>query len=191
MNKPFYRVTLLLALISSMLISAVPAKSDLVRLTIINNSNRHISLKLVGDNFYYLTVEPGDTQIFTPMRGIYTATLYSCGISVSQAFDLTKRQTLIVPTCGTKALKSSPKPGMIDGGELLKLVKVTFKNKTFGYMTLIFKGPQTYVFSFAKGDVKSFTIPKGKYTYWLYGCGTILTASFHAEANKVKEFSCP
>jgi hypothetical protein len=197
-NARRFTLLILLALVASALIAAAPApaqaglaKSDLVRLTIINQDKAFVSLRLYGDQFYYLPVNAGETRIYTPARDVYTATLFSCGVYTTQTLDLTRQYTLVVPACGTKATQGPTEAGTIDAGDLLKLVKVTLVNETGNYMLLILEGPQTYVFSFDKDEERSFTITKGEYTYRQYACGTIFSANFYAHANKVKEFDCP
>ena len=80
---------------------------------------------------------------------------------------------------------------VIDGGMILKLVKVTFVNDTERYMKVIMTGPATYVFSFNKDEEKTYTISKGEYDYTVYGCGGSFKGTFYAQADKVKEFKCP
>jgi hypothetical protein len=118
-------------------------------------------------------------------------TFYSCGQYVNKELDLTKIKTLVVPSCGTVAYNSKPTAGVIDGGKILKLVKVTFENQTENYMKAILEGPATYVFSFGKDQEKTYTISKGEYTYTLYGCGGSFSGSFYASHNKVMKFKCP
>ena len=185
--------------ISSILLAAllVPlqqshAKSALVGFRFVNESDRLASLRLYGNGqFYYFLVFPGEEKYFTPVRGEYDATFFSCGQYVNQEFDLTRKFTLVVPSCGTVAYNNKPPAGVVDGGKILKLVKVTFENETDGYMKVILEGPATYVFSFNKDQDKTYTISKGEYTYTLYGCAGSFEGSFYAQHNKVKTFKCP
>ncbi len=187
-------------ILASMLLAAflVPqqiaqAKSDLVGFTFTNDSARLASLRLYGNGeFYYFLLYPGQSKYFTPVRGVYDATFFSCGQYVNQELDLTKHTKMIVPACGTHAHNTkNPPPGVIDGGKVIRLVKVTFENETNGYMKVILQGPATYVFTFNKGESKTYTISKGEYEYKVYGCGGSFTKHFYATHNKVKEFTCP
>jgi hypothetical protein len=110
---------------------------------------------------------------------------------MNRELDLTRGQTLVVPPCGTKAYNGPAPAGVIDGGGILKLVKVTFENDTGGYLKVILYGPSTYVFTFAKDESKTYTISKGDYSYTLYGCGTSFTKNFYPFHNKVMTFECP
>lgn len=195
-NKIFKLV--LSVILASMLLAAffvpqqiVQAKSELVGFTFTNNSDRLASLRLYGNGqFYYFLLFPGESKHYTPVRGEYDMTFYSCGQYVNKEIDLTKIKTLVVPPCGTVAYNNKPASGVIDGGKIIKLVKVTFENETDNYMKAILEGPATYVFSFAKDQEKTYTISKGEYTYTLYGCGGSFSGSFYASHNKVMTFKC-
>ena len=170
----------------------VQAKSELVGFTFTNNSDRLASLRLYGNGqFYYFLLFPGESKYYTPVRGEYDMTFYSCGQYVNKEIDLTKITTLVVPACGTVAYNNKPAAGVIDGGKILKLVRVTFENETDNYMKAILEGPATYVFSFAKDQEKTYTISKGEYTYTLYGCGGSFSKTFYASQDKVMTFKCP
>jgi len=169
------------------------AKSDLVRFTFVNKSDHLASLRLYGnDQFYYFLLRPGETKVYTPVRGEYKMTFFSCGQYINKELDLTKQYTLVVPSCGTYAFtgKKLP-PGKIDGGEIIKLVRVTIENDTDKYMKLILTGPATYVFTFGKDEAKVYTISKGEYDYTMYGCGSTYTGTVTAHAHKTMRFRCP
>ena len=187
-------------ILASMLLAAIltpqqiaSAKSDLVGFTFTNNSDSLASLRLYGNGqFYYFLVFPGETKYFTPVRGVYDMTFFSCGLYVNKEFDLTKQTKLVVPSCGTKGYHNDQTPaGVVDGGQIIKLVKVTFENETDAYMKVILEGPATYVFTFNKDQDKTYTISKGHYTYKIYGCGGSFTGNLYAHHGKVKEFNCP
>jgi hypothetical protein len=149
-------------------------------------------LRLYGnDQFYYFLLKPGETKYYTPVRGEYRVTFFSCGLYVNQKLDLTKQYKLVVPPCGTVAYNGKAPAKVLDGGKIIKLVKVTFENQTDRYMKVILTGPATYVFSFDKDQEKTYSISKGEYNYTVYGCGGSFTGSFYAQADKVKEFKCP
>ena len=171
---------------------AVQAKSELVGFTFTNKSERLASLRLYGNGqFYYFLLFPGESKYYTPVRGEYDVTFYSCGQYVNKELDLSKKSTLVVPPCGTVAYNGQAPAGTVDGGKILKLVKVTFENETDNYMKVILQGPGTYVFTFNDDQEKTYTISKGDYTYTLYGCGGSFTGTFYAHHNKVMTFKCP
>jgi hypothetical protein len=199
MNKPTFYKILVVILFASMIVSAflvpihaVQAKSELVGFSFTNNSDRLASLRLYGNGqFYYFLLYPGESKYYTPVRGEYDVTFYSCGQYVNRELDLTKKTALVVPPCGLVAYNGNPPAGTIDGGKIIKLVKVTFKNDTERYMKVILEGPATYVFTFGTDQEKTYTISKGTYDYTLYGCGGSFTGSFYAHHNKVMTFKCP
>jgi len=188
-----------LLILASMLLAvfAVPqqiahAEQDLVGFTFSNKSEKIASLRLYGNGqFYYFFLNPGETKYYTPVRGEYKMSFFSCGQYVNKPLDLTKQYKLVVPPCGTVAYNGKTPAKVIDGGKILKLVKVTFVNDTERYMKVIMTGPATYVFSFNKDEEKTYTISKGEYDYTVYGCGGSFKGTFYAQADKVKEFKCP
>jgi hypothetical protein len=198
MDKRTFWILFLIVVMSLLLISAAPtplqaanAKSTNVRLTIINNTNDYVTLKLEGPQFYYFWVKPGETREYTPLRGMYTSRFYSCGVFVNGTFDLTKIQKLIVPACGTKAIKGPDKNHVIDAGKLTKFVKVTFENDTPGWLTILLSGPNKYEVILAKDQVTTIVMMKGEYNYRLYACGSIKDGHLYAMPNKVKTLTCP
>ena len=58
------------------------AASPLMRLVIENNSTHFVSLRLSGPTNYYMSASAGSTSSYTPERGVYSYTLYSCGAYV-------------------------------------------------------------------------------------------------------------
>lgn len=198
-NQKMYKSISFLILMSMVLAAilipqqAAVAKSELVGFTFKNDSNRLASLRLYGNGqFYYFLVQPGQTKYYTPVRGEYDVTFFSCGQYVNRELDLTKQTKLVVPSCGTLAHHNDQTPaGVIDGGQVLRLVKVTFENETEGYMKVILEGPATYVFTFNNDQDKTYTISKGLYTYTVYGCGGSFTGNLYARHGKVKEIHCP
>ncbi len=189
-------------ILASMLLAAfvVPQQTvrasepDLVRFTFSNKSEKLASLRLYGDDgqFYYFLLRPGETKVYTPVRGEYKMSFFSCGQYVNKTLDLTKHTRLVVPPCGTRAYndKKAP-PDLVDGGEVIKLVRVKLVNDTERYMKVILEGPATYVFTFNKDQTKTYTISKGDYNYTVYGCGGSFTGTFYAHALMEFKFKCP
>ena len=186
-------IILSITLISLLLTAAVPmAQSELVALTINNDSDDYVTFKLQGPRFYYLTVKPNTSTTFTIFRGDYNQKFYSCGTFVETTFDLTKKYTIYVPACGEKAFNTDKGSGnTVDAGQLIKLVKVSFENESDANLVLILRGPATYVFFIREGETETYTIAKGDYEITQYGCSTIKNLSYYSYANKVKELSCP
>jgi len=182
-----------LALISVVIMAAVPmAQSELVGLTIDNQSKDYVTFKLLGPQFYFLTVKPHTSNTFTIQRGDYTQKFYSCGAFVNTSLDLTKKNTIVVPPCGEKAFKAGKASSqIIDGGELIKLVKVNFENTTKANLILILNGTSDYVFFIKAGDEATYTISRGTYEVQQWGCKYFKTFNYYPFANKETELTCP
>jgi len=191
MKKHKILTLVLFVLVSILLMAASANASDVVPLTIKNQSDDLVTLRLDGPQFYYLTVKPGQTTTFTIVRGEYSQQYYNCGAFVNSTLDLTKKNTIIVPDCGTKALRN-PKQNTtkVDGGRIIKLVKVSFKNTDEVTMILIFEGSGSYVFTLKPGETKTYTITKGSYNITRLGCVYTRVYNYYALHNKVKEFDC-
>lgn len=194
MNKRSIVTIFILALISAVLIAAVPVEEpDLVSLKIENNTDDYVTFQLDGPQFYYLMVPSQSTKTFTIERGDYTTQkFYSCETFIDTTIDFTKQQTIVVPKCGEKAYKTSAeKNPNIDAGKLLKIVKVTFENPYDYNLILVLSGPADHVFLIEAGNSEDYTIAQGTYDATLYGCTYLKTFQFYPYANKVKELSCP
>ena len=179
-------------LISIVLIAAAPmAKSDLVSLTIDNQSSDLVTLRLQGPQFYYLTVKPETKATYTIVRGEYVQKFYSCQTFKETNLDLTKKNEIVVPPCGEKAFKVAKGTSKIDGSEFVKLIKVTFENPTDHNLILILRGPSEYVFFIRSDQEASYTISKGTYEATQWGCALVKNFTFYPFANRVKELSCP
>ena len=179
-------------LISVVFIAAAPmVKSELVSLTIENQSDDYVTFRLQGPQFYFLMVKPDTSATFTVKRGDYVQRFYSCRTFVNTSLNLTKKNTIVVPPCGEKAFKVDKGASKIDGGNLIKLVKVTFENPTDVNLVLILRGPSEYVFFIRSGEEVSYTIAKGTYEATQWGCRYIKNFNFYPFANKEKELTCP
>ena len=161
-----------------------------VRLTINNNSDRDVWLKLEGNGYYNLHVPAGQSTFFTPKGGVYDYTLHHCGTFVKGELDLTNRETIEVPECGEKAHYGPQDPSFVDEGRMLNLVNVTFENETGYNIMIILEGPTVHVFTFKADEDIEYTIPMGLYSYKIYGCGGIYTGNVFARFHKVKELKC-
>ena len=168
MNKLQLNKIVSFLILASMLLGAfaVPqvaeAKSDLVRFTFVNKSDRIASLRLYGSNnqFYYFLLQPGESKVYTPVRGVYRMSYFSCGQYINKELDLTQIYTFVVPKCGFVAYNGKTPPQKIDGGKVNPLVRVTFRNETDRYMKLILTGASVYVFTFNQDQDKTYTITK-------------------------------
>ncbi len=195
-RKKLNTIVFLLVLASTLLVAAAPgpqqsalAATSLARLTIENNTNDYVTMRLSGPASYYLYVKPGETKIYTLQRGEYSNQFYSCGVFITTTLDMTRHQKMVVPVCGTHATTNPT--SVIDAGMVLRLVKVTLKNATDHNIVIVLNGPSEYAFFLYDQEERSYTIPKGEYTYKIYGCGYIRDGNFYAHALKYKELTCP
>jgi hypothetical protein len=161
-------------------------------LKIENRSAKPVYLWLSGPDYYYFSVAANTTATYTPFKGIYEMTLYSCSLYAYETLDLTRQNNqIIVPDCGEKDGPGTNQPNTTDSSDLLRLVAVDLVNETGGSIFLILSGPAPYVFVIPADDTKEVTIPKGVYSYRLWACGKYETGSFLAYANSTKKFDCP
>jgi hypothetical protein len=191
MKKHKLLIIVLFVMVSILVMGASAEASDVVPLVIKNYSSDYVTLRLDGPRFYYLYVRPGETKTYTIERGEYAQQYYNCGAFVNSGLDLTKKNTIIVPACGSKALKNAGgNTTKVDGGRIIKLVKVSFKNEGDQTMILIFDGSGSYVFTLKPGETKTYTITKGPYNITRIGCQYTRVYNFYAIHNKVKSFDC-
>jgi len=187
-------LSIFFVLLSTLLIAAT--QSDVIPVTIENASNDYVTLLLTGPRYYYLSVKPGETKTFTVVRDDdYKQEFYSCGAYVNPNLDLTKKVSIVVPKCGLNAYKyqqgslQKSEKSKIDGGQIIKLVKVHFKNTSGVKLVIILD--EIYVFTLEKGKTHTYTIAKGNYTIEVLGCGVEYWVNFSALEGKTKEISCP
>lgn len=101
MNKKLFFVGVVVLVMSLFLATALAlAKTTLAELEIQNKSDQPVSISLVnGNTFYYLTVPPETTKVFTVKRLIYDRTTWACGKSNSGTVDITKFMWLTFTRC--------------------------------------------------------------------------------------------
>lgn len=185
--------------LSVLLVTLIPAQAAstsqnaLIRFTFENDTDQFAAIRLEGSSsFYYLSTQAGETKAFTPARGTYDYTFYSCGTYVTGSIDLNGNHKFYVPPCGTKSKAGNYNPGYTDGGDVLKLVRIELENDTDTNLLLILEGPSTFVFTIAKDATNTYTVPKGTYSYTQYACGTVSYGTFYAiKQDKGKTFTCP
>jgi hypothetical protein len=101
MNKKkalFISIVLLVAL--SIVTVAAVAQTTLAELEINNKSSEPVSMSLTnGNTFYYLTVPPETSKVFTVKRLVYDRTTWACGTSDSGTVDITKFMWLTFTRC--------------------------------------------------------------------------------------------
>lgn len=189
------RRMILVLVIIFMLAALVPAtalaQTDRVRFTVQNKSDKVFTLWMTGPEYLYLVVEPKSTEVFTPLRGEYTFTMFSCGVYADSSINLSSQKKMIVPACGASGPEKK-NDKTVDASDTIKLVKVTMKNATSSSnMVIILTGPSTYVFSLKAGQSHNYTIARGVYDVTYYACSGVGTREFSARAHKILELKCP
>ena len=195
MNPKKLRSILLIALTLVLLVSELPgavfAKSEKVRFTVNNKSDKTFSLWLTGPEYIYIVVDPDSAETYTPLRGEYKFTMFSCGAYADGDLDLSTLKTMVVPECGSGGPKKTS-GSKLDASDVIKLVKITIENNASNSnMVVVMTGPGSFVFSLKTGKDQSYTIPRGDYDVTYYACNRVGTRAFSARANKVLELSCP
>jgi len=101
MNKKFLLVISLVLLLALFVATAAAvAKTTLAELEINNKSDQPVSISLTnGNTFYYLTVPPESTKVFTVKRLVYDRTTWACGTSDSGTVDITRFMWLTFTRC--------------------------------------------------------------------------------------------
>jgi len=110
-NRKILLLIILLLLISVLIMAAIPQRSILARLEIRNKTDKSVKISLNGDgNFYFLTVNPYTTKIFTVVRTVYAQTTFVCETSSSGVLDMTSNVRLVFPPCSSKDITNPGTP---------------------------------------------------------------------------------
>ena len=100
-----------LLLISVLIMAAISQRSILTRLEIRNKTGQSVKISLNGNGkFYFLTVNPYTTKIFTVVRMVYAQTIFTCESSLSGVLDMTSNVRLVFPPCSSKDLTNPGTP---------------------------------------------------------------------------------
>ncbi len=95
------RKLIVLMLLATLLLSSVaPYSFGKVRLTVRNNTDAKVWIKLEAKNaFYYLRVEPG-TETYTIKPTLYKATFWGCGEKkIIRKLDIHTQFRIVFPVC--------------------------------------------------------------------------------------------
>ena len=105
MNKKLIAITVFVLIVALSIATIIAvAKTELVRFEVKNKTDQPASISLTsGDIFYYLTVAPETTKIFTVERLVYNHTTWSCGLSDSGSLDIRTFMHLTFTRCDRKA----------------------------------------------------------------------------------------
>lgn len=176
-------------------VAAAPSlfAEDLVRFTIINESNQSVYIYLDSENGenYYFNSNAGETKIYTPERGMYDYQMTTCGTTTTGTIDVTKHNTnFVVPPCGYKNSAAGNTNYTFNTAEEVKLVAIDLINESSDDFIVSLYGPSHFVFSLDPGKSKAVTIPKGTYSYTLYICGGVKTGFVSAYWGQDFTFTC-
>lgn len=114
--KTKHAALLALVLLASLVVGVIgasAAEEDLIRLTIINRTDRFVFLSLLspdGTRVYFLAAPSEETRVFTVPRAVYSHTTVACGLTASGEVDLTRFTTLVFTPCG-RSPSNSGEPG--------------------------------------------------------------------------------
>jgi len=98
-------------LISVFILAAIPQRTILARLEIRNKTDQSVKISLNSDGkFYFLTVNPYTTKVFTVIRTVYAQTTFVCGTSLSGVLDMTSNVRLVFPLCSSKDITTPGTP---------------------------------------------------------------------------------
>jgi hypothetical protein len=105
MRKKLIPISIIILLITLSIATVIAlAKTDLVRFEMKNRTDQPVSMSLLsGDTFYYLTVAPDSTKVFTVERLVYDQTTWACGNSSSGKVDIQTFLHLTFTKCEGKA----------------------------------------------------------------------------------------
>jgi len=110
MKKTILSISVSLVILLGVVTTALAAESDLVNLTIINNTSELVWISITNsNNINYLSVAAGDTKLFTVPRGSYDMTASACGHNVEGTFDLSSQvQLRFMPCTGSLVNQGAP-----------------------------------------------------------------------------------
>jgi len=98
---------------SMIIVAAAPSSTELARLEIKNKTHLpvHIAMRKAS-LFYYLTVEPYQTTVFTVERETYLHTTWVCEQETTGTLDVENNLRLVFTSCYYKASPNTGTPTM-------------------------------------------------------------------------------
>lgn len=105
MNKKLIAIAVFVLIVALSIATIIAvAKTELVRFEVKNKTDQPASISLTsGDTFYYLTVAPNTTKVFTVERLIYNQTTWSCGLTDSGTLNIETFMHLTFTRCDREA----------------------------------------------------------------------------------------
>ncbi|MCX8062908.1 MAG: hypothetical protein N3D16_10040 [Anaerolineales bacterium] len=92
---------LLLILMAVCFLSSISPLVNPVRLTIRNNTHDSVSVKLEAKKaYYYLSVYPGEVEVYSVIPALYKATFWGCGTKkVIRKLNIRQQIRIVFPVC--------------------------------------------------------------------------------------------
>jgi hypothetical protein len=105
MNKKLIAVSVFVLVVALSIVTLIAvAKTDLARFEVKNKTDQPVAISLTsGDTFYYLTVAPDTTKVFTVERLVYNQTVWSCDKTDSGTLDIETFMHLTFTRCDREA----------------------------------------------------------------------------------------
>ena len=106
MKKTILVLAATLVLLAVAFLPALAAEEDgpdLVRLTMINDTDGTVTLTLANGFVYYLAAPAGGTVVYTVERGVYDRMTMACGLTASGTLDLSGQLKLRFVPCYSEA----------------------------------------------------------------------------------------
>ncbi len=178
--------------------NALAAKTNIVRLTVINESQFAFELYLYGPKDYTIKVPANSTDKIVVDRNLYKYYMEVCNYSKTGDLDMTIYQTLHVPPCGGRGV-TNPKQHHIDVAQLVKPVRITVRNKT-GEDVGVYIRTQTdhHFLNFKAGEIATVVLRKDKdmpeiqYVYSFQACGgQLISGYFTPRVTPPLDLKCP
>jgi hypothetical protein len=105
MNKKLIALFVFVLIVALSIVTIIAvAKTELARFEVKNKTDMPVSISLTsGDTFYYLTVAPDSTKVFTVERLVYDHTIWTCDNTDSGTLDLKTYMHLTFTRCDRQA----------------------------------------------------------------------------------------
>ena len=105
MNKKLIAMVVFVLIVALSIVTIIAvAKTELARFEVKNKTDQPASISLTsGDTFYYLTVAPNTTKVFTVERLVYNHTTWSCDNTDSGTLNIETYMHLTFTRCDRKA----------------------------------------------------------------------------------------
>jgi hypothetical protein len=111
-NKILFLLTLII-FTAIVMVAAAPSSTELARLEIKNKTHLPVQIAMrKASIFYYLTVEPYQTAVFTVERETYLHTTWACEQKTTGTLDVENNLRLVFTSCYYKASPNTGTPTM-------------------------------------------------------------------------------